>query len=215
MAQTSLGTYHSYYPVFHALENLPLEDIDKLAMNTQECLVNGLESFLGPEAFTSFEHKMVLAQRKLEADPSRDIDELMPTDAQCSAIHGVTSSKTFLALNLRYCVLRDRGPFREAQEVCMTIIEKALLVEDGAVRLWHLASAWVNLGRVQSDLSEFHAMRLSLKYAWETEQELRDTYGMVKLGEGELNWICEKLGLEPKFREIEPIEMDIEDSSSS
>ena len=97
----------------------------------------------------------------------------------------------------------------------MMIIEKAMLVENGAVRLWHLASAWVNLGRVQSDLSEFHAMRLSLKCAWEAEQELRDTYRMVKLGEGELNWICEKLGCEPKFREIEPIEIDIEDSSSS
>lgn len=201
MAQTLLGTYHPYYPIFHALEHLPLEDIDELAMNTQECLVNGLESFLGPEAFTSFEHKMVLAQRKLEADPSRGIDELMPTDAECSIIHGATSSKTFLALNLRFCVLRNRGLFREAQEVCMMIIEKAMLVEDDAVRLWHLASAWVSLGRVQSDLSEFHAMRLSLKCACEAEQELRDTCGMVKLGEGELNWICEKLGFEPKFRD--------------
>jgi hypothetical protein len=215
MAQTLLGPYHPYYPVFCAFEHLPLEDVSELQMNTQQCLVRGLESFLGPQAFTSFEHKMVLAQRRLEADPDRQIDELMPTDAECSIIHGPTSSKTFLVLNLRYCVLRSRGLLKEAQEVCLMIINKAMLVDDAPLRLWHLTSAWVSLGRVQYDLSEFHPMRSSLRYALAAEEELRNKYGMVKLGEGELHWICEKLGVEPQFREMEPVEMDIEDSSSS
>jgi len=215
MAQTLLGPYHPYYPVFFALEHLPLEDIAELQMNTQDCLVKGLEEFLGPQAFTSFEHKMVLAQRRLEANPNQKIDELMPTDEECSIIHGPTSSKTFLALNLRYCVLQSRGLLKEAEQVCLMIIGKAMMLEDAPLRLWHLTSAWLYLGRIQSEMSEFHSMRISLKHALEAEEEFRNTYGMVKLGEGELNWICEKLGLEPQFREIEPIEMDIEDSSSS
>jgi hypothetical protein len=215
MAQKLLGPDHPYYPVYCALEHLPLEDIGELQMNTQECLVKGLESALGPRAFTSFEHKMVLAQRKLEVDPDRSIDDLMPTDAECSITHGVTSSKAFLALNLRYCVLRSRGLLRVAQEVCLMIIAKAMLVEDAPLRLWHLASAWVSLGRIQSDSLEFHAMRFSLRNALAAEAELRNKHGMVKLGEGELNWISEKLGFEPQFREMEPIEMEIEHSASS
>jgi hypothetical protein len=215
VAQTLLGSYHPYHPVFCAFEHLPLEDIGELQMNTQDCFVKGLEGFLGPLAFTSFEHKMVLAQRRLEVDPNRQIDELMPTDVDCSITHGTTSSKSFLALNLRYCVLRSRGLLKEAQEVCSMIIGKAMLVDDAPQQLWHLASAWVNLGRVQSEVGELHPMRVSLRYALAAEAELRNKYGMVKLGEGELNWICEKLDMEPQFRTVEPMEMDIEDSSSS
>jgi hypothetical protein len=209
MAQKVLGPNHPYYPVFYALEHLPLEDMTELQMNTQDCLVKGLEGFLGPQAFTSFEHKMVLAQRRLEANPDQQIDELMPTDKDCSRAHGALSSKTFLALNLRYCVLRTRNLLKEAQDVCMLIINKATLVEDPPLRLWHLASAWVNMGRIQFELGEFHPMRHSLQTALAAEQELGDKFGMVKLGEGELNWICEKLGLEPQFRGIEQVDTDI------
>lgn len=201
MAQKVLGPDHPYFPVFVSLEHLPLDDISELQMNTQDCLVNGLERFLGPQAFTSFEHKMVLAQRKLEADPFRRIDDLMPSDSSVSTIYGTTSSKSFLALNLRYRVLRTRGLLVEAQQVCLAIVEKATLVNDPALQRWHLTSALVNLARIQHDLGEFHPMRISLKNALDAEGELRNNYGMIKLGEGELHWICEKLGIEPQFRD--------------
>ncbi|KIW01213.1 uncharacterized protein PV09_07260 [Verruconis gallopava] len=215
MAQAVLGPDHPYYHIFCGLANLPLDEIGELQTKTQECLVNQLEGSLGPQAFVSFEHKMVLAQRKLESQPVRNIDELMPTEEQCIITYGPTSSKTLLALNLRYCVLRSRGLLREAQDVAWSIIQKAMLIEDKSLRLWHLTSAWVSLARIQSDLKDFRSMRASLISAWEAENELRNDHGIVKLGEGELNWIFEKVGLQPIFREMDPIDIPQDDSFES
>jgi hypothetical protein len=43
---------------------------------------------------------------------------------------------------------------------------EAIRVDDAPLGLWHLISAWISLGSVQSDLSELHAMRFSLKYLY-------------------------------------------------
>jgi hypothetical protein len=203
MAEKQLGVNHPYYPIFCALENLDLEDLAEIQMTTLDCLVKALENFLGPDAFTSFEYKMLFALRKIEANPNQDIDELMPTEIECDFLLGPASSKTLLALNLRIGALRSRGLLEEVQEVCLKIIDQAMMVEDPAMRLWHLSSAYISLASVQHDLGLFHPMRFSLQKALAAEGELRSKYGMIKLGEGELNWIAEKQGFAPTFREFD------------
>ena len=211
MVHKVLGEAHPYYPVFLALFQLPADDIDYVMTHTLAILVDGLERRLGEGAFTAFEHKMVLASKQLDANPSEPLDARMPTDAECSFIHGPTSSKTFLMLNMRCGLLRNRGQLMEAQDVCRVIVGRAVMVEDGAVSLWHLANAWVQLGYVQYDMGDLNQMRLSLQNAWVAEHELRNTYGIVKLGAGELNWILERMGEAPRFEAPESMETALQE----